>query len=126
MRLQYYLIPMNKAAAWQVVDGVHPSDEIRIIGWEGGLYTNGRVSSKEFATTAELVAWIAAVHKHLAEWAYGKEEVPEAVREADEMLDSQRHNGLMGDNMSTRYKRWREKWMKPREPKHLGNFLWEV
>jgi len=66
MKLRYYLIPMEKAAAWQVVDGELDIDLYNLNEYHG-------ITTMIFCDNTERDEWIAAVHKHLADWAYGKE-----------------------------------------------------
>jgi len=124
MKLHYILFPMEKAAAWQVVGGKYSTGESevnKLCGEE--MITNGDPDTCIFDSNSERDKWIAAVHKHLAEWAYGKIHV--SLMEAWEIMEwcAKNHAGQM--NNYNIYN-WGEKWMKPREPKHLGNFLWEV
>lgn len=122
MKLKYYLIPMHKAAAWQVVYG--RISEFSICQYI--LETSGYAYNYSFYNNTGRDEWIAAVHKHLAEWAYGKEEVPEAVEQAEEMLDTLYHQGCMSNTIQNRFDAWREKWMKPREPREISKYLYEV
>jgi hypothetical protein len=114
-----------------VVDGRLPYDlKIGDVDARGyvihGAMQDGKIYY--FLSNTHRDVWIAAVHKHLAEWAYGdvpKMIIPEAAREADVTFEK-----IIGETGSVLaenyYKAWREKWMKPREPKKIGDFLYEV
>ena len=130
MKLRYILFPMENAAAWQVVEDAENCLTFKeIAGHE--LRLRGEVDVYCFDSNTERDEWIAVVHKHICEWAYGKEDVPEAVREADELLENMllRMRGYVAVNrtdIKDMCVAWREKWMKPREPKLIRNFLYEV
>jgi len=129
MKLKYYLIPMEKAAAWQVVDGRLPYDlKIGDVDARGyvihGAMQDGKIYY--FLSNTHRDVWIAAAHKHLAEWAWGAQEVPEAVREADEIIKAFSNGNVTLPDNTAKWNAWRAKWMKPREPKKIGDFLYEV